>query len=139
MVAGAASAKVAAGAGQEISSAEVAAGAPSVEVAADAYPADNQDPEADGWLNTVQHLLTQRAPPKSVGQRPQQHDPTEAERMAQGWCDEGCVRGRGGCVRGRGQAACEDVAGISLTEGGRTRTRDTQYESFNATISSSTW
>ena len=38
MVAGIASAKVAAGASQEILPAEVAAGAPSVEVAADAYP-----------------------------------------------------------------------------------------------------
>ena len=38
----------------------MAAGAPSVEVAADADPAENRDPEANGWLNTVQHLLTQR-------------------------------------------------------------------------------
>ena len=38
---GAASAQVAAGAGQEISPAEMAAGASSVEVAADAYPAEN--------------------------------------------------------------------------------------------------
>ena len=48
------------------------------------------------------------------------NDPTEAERIAQGWCNESCVRGRGGCVRGRGRAACVDVARISLTEGGRT-------------------
>ena len=55
------SVEVAAGADQEMAqAAEVAAGAPSVEVAADVNPADNQDPEADGWLNTVQHLLTQR-------------------------------------------------------------------------------
>ena len=86
----------------------------------------SQDPEADGWPDDKFSLaLTDpEAPPKSVGQRPQQHDPTEAERMAQGWCDESCVRGRGGCVRGRCRAACADVAGISLTEGGRTRTRD---------------
>ena len=44
VVAGAASAKVAAGAGQETSPAEVAAGAPSVEVAADAYPAEKSRP-----------------------------------------------------------------------------------------------
>ena len=31
------------------------------------------------------------------------------------------VRGRGGCVRGRGRTACEDVARITLTGGGRTR------------------
>ena len=40
--------------------AEVAADAPSVEVAVGADFAENEDPEADGWLNTVQHLLTQR-------------------------------------------------------------------------------
>ena len=73
----------------------------------------SKDPEADGWLNTVQHLLTQR-------HRRCQSDATVAERIAQGWCNESCVRGRGGCVRGRGRAACVDVAGISLTEGGRT-------------------
>ena len=44
MVASVASAKVAAGAGQETSPAEVAAGAPSVEVAADAYPAEKSRP-----------------------------------------------------------------------------------------------
>ena len=27
----------------------------------------SKDPEADGWLNTVQHLLTERAPPIPVG------------------------------------------------------------------------
>ena len=41
-----------------------------------------------------------------------------------GWCNESCVRGCGGCVRWRGRAACVDVAGISLTEGGRTKMRD---------------
>ena len=41
-----------------------------------------------------------------------------------GWCDESCVRGCGGCERWRGRAACVDVAGISLTEGGRTKMRD---------------
>ena len=104
VVAGAASAKVAAGAGQEISPAEVAAGAPSVEVAADVYPANNQDPEADGGPNdNVSLALTDpEAPPMSVGCA-QSNMPTEAERLAQGWCESGCVRGRGGCVRGRGR------------------------------------
>ena len=49
MAEGAASAKVAAGAGQEKIPAEVAAGAPSVEVAADADPAEYQDPRGR-WL-----------------------------------------------------------------------------------------
>ena len=89
----------------------MADGAASAEVAADADPAENRDPEADCWLNTVQHLLTQRhrrcqsdASDKII--RP------EAEKMAQGWCNKSCVRGCGGCVRGRGRAACVDVAGI---------------------------
>ena len=50
------------------------------------------------------------APPMPVGRG--RNDPTEAERIAQGWCNESCVRGRGGCVCGRGRAACVDVAGI---------------------------
>ena len=54
-----------------------------------------------------------------------------------GWCDESYVRGRGGCVRGRGRAACVDLAGITLTEGGRTRwgipnnSRSVRLFSFN--------
>ena len=79
---------------QEKAPAEVAVGAASAEVAADADPAENRDPEADGWLNTVQHLLTWRhrrcqsdASDKII--RP------EAGRMAQGWCNKSCVRGRG--------------------------------------------
>ena len=117
MVAGIASAKVAAGAVQEISPAEVAAGAPSVEVAADAYLAKNiktQRQMAGQMTSSVWHLLTQwhrRCQSDSCSNK---NEPTEAERIAQGWC-ESCVRGRGGCVRGRGRAACVDVAGISLT------------------------
>ena len=60
--AGIASAKVAAGASQEILPAEVAAGAPSVEVAADAYPAKNiktQRQMAGQMTSSVWHLLTQ--------------------------------------------------------------------------------
>ena len=47
---------------QNMAPVEVAAGAASVEVAADADPAENQDPEADGWPDTtsVWHVLTQR-------------------------------------------------------------------------------
>ena len=62
MVAGIASAKVAAGASQEILPAEVAAGAPSVEVAADAYPAKNINTQrqlAGEMTSSVWHLLTQ--------------------------------------------------------------------------------
>ena len=57
-----ASAKVAAGAGQEISPKEAAAGAPSVEVAADAYPAKNIETQrqmAGQMTMSVWHLLTQ--------------------------------------------------------------------------------
>ena len=100
VVAGAASVKVAAGAGQKISPAEVAAGAPSVEVAADAYPAKNQDPEADVGPNDNVSLapIDPVAPPMSVGQLQQPNEPTEAERLAHNlthidWC-ESCVRGR---------------------------------------------
>ena len=104
MVAGAASAKVAAGAGQEISPAEVAAGAPSVEVAADAYPADNQDQEADGWLNTVQHLLTQR-------HRRSQSDSGRNKMIRlrrREWHKVGATKAA--CVDAA--AACVDVAGL---------------------------
>ena len=85
----------------------------------------SKDPEADGGPDDTFSLAPTdpEAPPMSVGQRPQQNEPTEAERLAQGWC-ESCVRGCGGCVRGRGRAACVDVARISLTEGGRTKMRD---------------
>ena len=67
--------------------------------------------------------------------RPQSNMPTEADRLAQGWC-ESCVRGRGGCVRGRGRAACVDVARISLTEGGRTGWGTSR---FNATRLAQGW
>ena len=56
-----------------------------------------------------------------VGQRPQQNEPTEAERIAQ---------------VGATKAACVDVAGISLTEGGRTG-RGTSR--FNATRLAQGW
>ena len=140
VAAGAASVEVAAGADQKNASAEVAA---------DADPAENHDPEAEGgqptdpeapseWLNT-----TMRDQPDtiSVGQAPQQNEPTEAERMAQGWCDKrmaqgwcdkSCVCGRdNSCVCGRGR----DHPHRRWQD----RMRDTQHESFNATNSSSTW
>ena len=86
---------------QERAPAEVAAGATSVEVAADADPANNQDPEADGGLNDGLAPTDPVAPPMSVGRR-QPNEPTEAERLAHNrthipfadWC-ESCVRGRG--------------------------------------------
>ena len=123
MADGATPAEVAAGADQESAPAKVAAGAVSVEVAADAdqqsasaevaadaEPAKNQDPEAEGaqptdpeappvWLNTT---MSDQPDTISVGQAPQQYEPTEAERMAQGWCDKSCVCGRDkSCVCGR--------------------------------------
>ena len=100
----------------------MADGAASAEVAADADPAENQDPEADGGPDDNVSLAPTdpEVPLISVGCA-QQNMPTEAEKICTGWCDESCVRGRGGCVRGRGRAACVDVARITLTEGGRTR------------------
>ena len=82
----------------------------------------SKDPEADGGPENKFSLTPTdpEAPPSRVGCDRNKNEPTEAERLAQGWC-ESCVRGRGGCVRGRGRAGCVDVARISLTEGGRTR------------------
>ena len=82
----------------------------------------SQDPEADGGPDDNVSLAPTdpEAPPISVGCA-QSIEPTEAEKNCTGWCDECYVRGRGGCVRGRGRTACVDVAGITLTEGGRTR------------------
>ena len=54
---------------QEMVPAEVAAGAASVEVAAGADPANNQDPEADGGLNDGLAPTDPVAPPMSVGRR----------------------------------------------------------------------
>ena len=84
----------------EMAPAEVAAGAASVEVSADADPANDQDPEADGGLNDGLAPADPVAPPISVGRR-QPNEPTEAERLAHNrthipfadWC-ESCVRGR---------------------------------------------
>ena len=72
-----------------------------VDVAADANPANNQSPEADGWSNDNVSLAPTdpKGPPISVGCA-QSIEPTVVETIAQGWC-ESCVRGRGGCVRGR--------------------------------------
>ena len=78
----------------------------------------NQDPEADGWPDDKFSLAPTdpEAPPMSVGQWAQQNEPTEAERFAQvGATKAACVDAA---------AACVDVAGISLTEGGRTKMRD---------------
>ena len=86
---------------QEMVPAEGAAGTASVEVAAGADLANNQDPEADGGLNDGLAPTDPVAPPMSVGRR-QPNEPTEAERLAHNrthipfadWC-ESCVRGRG--------------------------------------------
>ena len=72
----------------------------------------SQDPEADGGPDDKLSLAPTdpEAPPSTVGG----DRPTEAERLAQSWC-ESCVRGCGGCVCRRGRAACVDVVRISLT------------------------
>ena len=92
-----------------------------------AYPAENQDPEADGGPDDKFSLAPTdpEAPPMSVGCA-QQNMPTEAERLAQGWCERSCVRGRSSCVRGRGR---DDPHRRQQDQ-----MRDTQYKSFSATI-----
>ena len=94
-------------------------GAASVVVTADADPAINQDPEADGGPNDNVSLAPTdpEAPPISVGCA-QSIEPTVAEQIAQGWC-ESCVRGRG---RDHPLRRRQD------------QMRDTQYKSFSATI-----
>ena len=101
VAAGAASVEVSADADEEMAPAEVAAGAAPAEVGAGADPANDQDPEADGGLNDGLAPTDPVAPPMSVGRR-QPNEPTEAERLAHNrthipfadWC-ESCVRGRG--------------------------------------------
>ena len=70
---------------EEMAPAEEAAGAAPVDVAADADPANNQSPEADGWSNDNVSLAPTdpKGPPMSVGQWAQQNEPTEAEKIAQ--------------------------------------------------------
>ena len=116
--------------------AEVAAGAASVEVAADGDPANNQSPEADGWSNDNVSLAPTdpKGPPMSVGQWAQQNEPTEAETVAQvgatkatrawtrrlrAWTWPDCVRR---CGRGDPHRRRQD------------QMRDTQQQSFSATI-----
>ena len=110
----------------EVAPVDGADGAASVEVAADGNPANNQSPEADGWSNDNVSLAPTdpKAPPISVGCA-QSIEPTEAERIAQSWC-ESCVRGRGGCVRGRGRDETHRRRQDQM--------RDTQQQSFSATI-----
>ena len=118
VVVGVASVKVAAGAVQEISPAEVAAGAPSVEVAADAYPAKNQDPEADGGPDDKFSLAPTDpvVPPMSVGR---------AKQICRLWRRElQRVGAKAACVDAA--AAYVDVAGITLTKW-QDWMRDTQY------------
>ena len=80
----------------------MADGAASVEVAADADPAENQDPEADGGPDDNVSLAPTdpEAPPISVGCA-QSIEPTEAEKIAQvGATQAACVDAAAG-VRGR--------------------------------------
>ena len=92
-----------------------------------AYPAKNQDPEADGGPNDNVSLAPAdpKAPPISVGCA-QSIEPTVAEKIAQGWCERSCLRGRSGCVRGRGRDHPHRRRQDQM--------RDTQYKSFSATI-----
>ena len=79
-------------------------------------------------FDSATHRRSGWTPRRVISQTPYQSDArTRATSWADwggenctGWCNEICVRGRGGCVRGRGRSACVDVARISLTEGGRT-------------------
>ena len=76
-------------------------------MAADADPAENQDPEADGGLNMVQHLLTQRHR-RCQSDAAATNEPTEAEKIAQvGATKSACVDA---------ETACVDATGITLTE-----------------------
>ena len=71
-----------------------------------AYLAKSQDPEADGGPDDNVSLAPTdpEAPPISVGCA-QSIEPTEAEKIAQGWCDESYT-----CVDAA--AAYVDVAGL---------------------------
>ena len=85
----------------------MADGAASAEVAADADPAENQDPEADGGAddNVSLALTDPEVPPMSVGCA-QQKMPTEAEKIAQvGATKAACVDAA---------AACVDVTGLRM-------------------------
>ena len=85
----------------------MADGAASAEVAADADPAENQDPEADGGPDDNVSLAPTdpEVPPMSVGCA-QQNMPTEAEKIAQvGATKAACVDAA---------AACVDVAGLRM-------------------------
>ena len=112
MVAGVASVKVAAGAGQAISPAEVAAGVPLVEVAAVAYPAKIKTHRqmAGQMTSSVLAPTDPVAPPMSIGR---------ANQICRLWRRElHKVGAKAACVDAA--AAHVDVAGITLTEGGRT-------------------
>ena len=92
-----------------------------------AYPAQNQDPEADGGPDDNVSLAPTdpEVPPMSV-QCATKYMPTEAEKIAQGWCKRSCVRGRSGCIRGRGRDHPHRRRQDQM--------RDTQHKSFSATI-----
>ena len=81
VAAGAASVEVSADADEEMAPAEVAAGAAPAEVGVGADPANDEDPEADGALNDGLALADPVAPPMSVGRR-QPNEPIDAERLA---------------------------------------------------------
>ena len=101
VAAGAASVEVAAGEKTKRRSQRKWLLAASVEVAAECLSYQKSRPRGR-WLAEYGSAPTDpEAPPMSVGQRPQQNEPTEAERIAQGWCNDSCVCGRGSCVCGR--------------------------------------
>ena len=100
VAAGAASVEVSADADQEMAPAEVAAGAASAEVGAGADPANDQDPEADGGLNDGSAPTDPVAPPMSVGRR-QPNEPTEADLRTIGHTFLLLIGAQAACRRGR--------------------------------------
>ena len=76
---------------------------------------------AGQMTTSVWHLLTQRHRRCQSGSGPNKMSRLRRRKLHRLVRRKLHVRGRGGCVRGRGRTACEDVAGITFTEGGRTR------------------
>ena len=103
-----------------------------MEVAADAYPAENQDPEADGGPDDKFSLAPTdpEAPPISVG-RPGN---LMSRRRRRNLHTIGYIVMIGAKIAYVDadkitRAACVDAAGMTLTECGRTMMRETQANS----------
>ena len=74
----------------------------------------SKDPEADGGPDDKFSLAPSdpEAPPISVGRAGNLMSRRRRRENCTGWCNESCVRGRGGCASRRGRTACVDVVGI---------------------------